>query len=186
MKTYITFLGIIAAGMLYLPGHAAAYNTTNQSATALTDNIGLFTIEFQLGTQKYDTYVPIFAKRDLPHDSNAGLLGYEFLTNSEEPTTVGESAAIVLSSAPIKDGMYYLPAGSGAVLTLITFLNVPEEVPEQDVALHVTELPFYFGDDQQPQRLNVSELKRYITPEVDLNEESDVVSGNVMTLTSTQ
>lgn len=174
------FFALLLGVFFLAPGVAGAYVTTDQQVFPLGENAALFTVEFRFGLQNDSVHLPVFAKRGLENGANAGMLGYDILADGETPTTLGESAAILLGSAAIQDGMYVVPEGRATRFTLVTVLVFPEDAPETDVALRVTELPFYVGEEKQARHMNNSELKAYTTPEVELNEDGVRSNGTVV------
>jgi hypothetical protein len=153
------------------PFAAEAYFTTGQTATKLSPNVALFTIEYAFGLKDHDMYMPIIAERNLLRESSEKKVGYVFTDNGKNKEE-GTSVALVLSSAPIEKGMYKIAKGAAQKMTLLAFLSVDERVTEEDFALHVQKLPYYVdkgGKALEALQLNPSELQYYLTNEIELN-----------------
>lgn len=170
MKRIFIF-ALIAAFFTISSNTAYGYSTTAQSAIPLTEHAALFTITYKFGHQDHDVYLPIVATRDLAHGSMTKELGYEILEDSRDTTDAGTAFGMVLSNAEIVDGMYKTKMGWGNTFTLVVLYTTPETLGENDYALRVTDLPFYFGEKREAQQLNKTELQHYTTPEVELNNE---------------
>lgn len=176
MKSFsMTYVGTTVAlltvfAMIVFPAPTSAYVTTDQNVVRLSDTAALFTITYQFGHKDLNFYMPIVPVRDLAHDSHSKNLGFEILEDGDNATTEGTATGIVLSGAPIVDGMYRTPADRFTQFMLVVLFTVPDEAEENDYALHVQELPFYMGDDREYQKLNPSELQYYVTPTVSLND----------------
>lgn len=173
MKTGHISTGIFAALLLaLLPQVTLGYFTTGQTATKLSNTASLFTIEYAFGLEKNDIYMPIIAERGLAWESEAKKVGYTLRENGEDIMTNGKATGIVLSSAPIVNGMYKLEKGNAHKMTLLVILTTSSTESESDYALQVDKLPFYVdkGDQGlQTLQLNPSELQYYVTKEVELN-----------------
>lgn len=181
-----------AACIIGAPGNIQAYYTTAQEAQLLREDTALYSITYRFGLKDEPIWLPVFAERDLAFNSDAMKAGYQFIVDEETTLADGLSAGFVTSDATMQDGLYYVPAGEVRFFTLHVLLQVPSDYPEtDDVALNVSELPFYVGEDRRYERLNPPELQYYTTPEVDLNEypavrTSGSVNGPVMKITLTK
>lgn len=171
----ITQISIGVFTMLFLallPQVTLGYFTTGQTATKLSNTASLFTIEYAFGWGKNDIYMPIFAERGLAWESTLKKVGYTLREDAKDIATNGKASAIVLSNAPIVDGMYKLEKGKAQKMTLVVVFTTASTTPETDYALQVDRLPFYVdkGNKQlQTLQLNPSELAYYVTKEVELN-----------------
>ncbi len=156
---------------LGIPGVSQAYLTTAQSAKRFSDTTALFTVTYRFGFLNREAYLPISAVRNLAFSTTSDAVGYTLLDGAATNTPVGTMNGLVLSSAEIRDGMYYLPAGKAADFTLVAALTTGTTTKEADYALTISSLPFYMIDDRTKTRgrLNPSELQYYTTPEVELN-----------------
>ena len=153
------------------PAVTQAYFTTNQQALAVTDTTGFFTITYEFGFDTRDAYLPIAATRgDSDHEK---VLIYDIMADEEDVVEDGTAAGMVLSTAEIRDGRYYIPAGETASFTLFVVYTAPEGETEEDYSVQVTHLPFdmHFLDTGYVNEngLNEPELRPYITPEIELN-----------------
>jgi len=107
------------------------------------------------------------------HDKSEEKLGYTIRNDKEEVTTDGDTASFIHSTAEIKDGMYFVPKGSRASFTLVTFFRTQTGTPTEKYSLLVENLPFLVdmgNPELQVRDLNPSELKYYTTDEVRLNQ----------------
>lgn len=165
--------GFLAAFVLAaLPSATQAYFTTGQTAESLTSNAALFTIEYAFGLEEHDIHMPVVAVRNLSEENSRSKVGYTVHENGETVTTEGTAAAIVLSKAPIVDGMYKIQKGIAQKMTLLVLYVSDEDALEEDYSLQVDWLPFNVdqGDGKfQELQLNPSELQYYVTKEVELN-----------------
>ena len=167
MYKIFIFFALTLCGMLSAPAVGHAYFTTEQHAFTINDRIGVFTIEYQFGHEKYDVYMPILALRGSTERSDA--LSYEIL-NEDDLKTKGTAAGIVLSStARVEDGMYRIPKGTSATFTLLGFYTPHASEHDDTFRMQVTHLPFSFNETQELQ-LNPSELTYYVTPALTLTK----------------
>ena len=175
-KHYISGSLFALALAAVVPLHAEAYFTTAQSASKISDSAALYTIEYAFGLEDYDIYMPIVAERNLAHESEEKKVGYFFTEDTGELKAEGTSAALVLSAAPIVNGMYKIEKGVAQKMTLLAVLAVDDSVEEEDFALQVQRLPYYVdkgGDELVALQLNPSELQYYKTEEIELNTRTE-------------
>lgn len=169
MKIHIA--GLFLLGFLAVPSMVDAFGFEGQTATRLTDDLVLYTVEYQLGYEKFAMETPVAAIRS-ERNTEQDRVTYQFLDNSDEPTDIGVAHAIVLSSASTEGEMYQVEQGSRESFTLVTILKLPEVIDENlDVALQITTLPFLLSAEEKTVEngLNVSELQYFITDEVDVD-----------------
>lgn len=172
MKIFLSvFCSSFLCFVLLAPQSSQAYLTTAQSAKAVSSTTALFTITYHFGFLTRELYMPIIAKRDLIGTTTSSEAAFTLLDHKGATTTIGLMNGIVLSTATIKDGQYYLPAGTSADFTLVAALTVPTSTSSADYALQVTALPFTMIDNNTTVvgHLNPSELQYYVTPEIELN-----------------
>ena len=175
MKTTAYIFALAFITTFILPLSASAYETTGQRAQKINETTALYFIDFSFGHEDHDTYIPVLAVRDQEHGSKLKSLGYEILEESEEETDRGVTQAIVFKkneNVTIENGMYKVPKGYKGSFTLAVVYTTDNALFEADYAVQVTDLPFYWDTDKKYQRLNESELKYYITPEVELNSDN--------------
>ncbi len=176
MKTVHISIGIFAALLLaLLPQVTLGYFTTGQTATKLSDTASIFTIKYRFGLPKNDIYMPIMAERGLQWESDAKKVGYSLREDSENIQINGKATGIVLSNAPIVNGMYKLEKGKAYTMQLVVVFTTASNTLETDYALQVDRLPFYVdrgNDGLQTLQLNPSELQYYVTKEVELNTDN--------------
>ena len=165
MKLHHFIFGLIMCAGTLSTGAAEAYVTTNQTAQTFGPDTELFTITYHFGAAKYDFYLPITALRDTTNGTNK-VLGYTILNGSGTTTTTGLTTALVLSQAAIKDGRYFIPAGTSTDFTLVAIWHKPPHTTVLPYQLLVTALPFTqnVNDILYENHLNPSELQYYITP----------------------
>lgn len=173
MKTHILSLAVITALFcISIPHTSSAYFTTNQSATKLSETVAMYAIEYAFGLKDKDIYMPIMAERNLMQDSDQKEVGYGLYENGTDLQTQGTTAGLVLSSAPVVNGMYKIEKDNAQKMTLFVIFSTPKNQHEDDYALQITKLPYYVdmgNGELQMQQLNLSELQYYVTKEVELN-----------------
>jgi hypothetical protein len=171
MKKHYISGAIVAIALFALAPNAQAYFTTNQIASVINKNAAVFAIQYEFGLEKNDIYMPIAVERGLTSQNDEKKVGYT-LRNDEKILESGTAAGLVLSSAPIVDGMYKIAKGTVEKMTLFVVLITPEDAREMDYRLQVDALPYYVDRDEeqlQKLQLNPSELQYYATKEVELN-----------------
>jgi len=164
--------GLAALVFAALPHASEAYFTTNQAAIKLNQTTALFAIEYSFGLEKSDIYMPVLAVRNLTEENSRSTVGYSVREESETVTTEGTAAGIVLSKAPIVDGMYKLEKGESHKMTLVVLYTTSSDAHEEDYALQMDWLPYNVDHNSgslQELQLNPSELQYYVTKEVELN-----------------
>jgi hypothetical protein len=162
--SHLIFGLIICAGTLSA-GTTHAYFTTKQTVRTFNPDTELFTITYHFGATDKDFYLPITALRDTSNTSNKNL-GYSIVDESGKTSNIGSTTALVLSHAQIKDGRYFVPAGTSSDFTLVTILHRPPHTSTVPYRLLVTALPFTMNirGTLYENHLNPSELQYYITP----------------------
>lgn len=169
MKTF--FAGCLTAAVfvtLSIPQPSLAYKTTSQSARSYGETTALFTITYRFGFLNRELYMPVQASRGLTTARDA--VGYELMAGATT-SALGSVNAMVLSTAEIKDGMYYLPEGKAADFTFVGVLTLPAGANVADYKAQLTALPFVMVDNGQriKAQLNPSELQYYKTPTAGMN-----------------
>lgn len=171
MKTYIS-LGVFFTTFLFAtPYYSEAFTPTNITATRLTNTTAMYTISFQFTPTYHDYYVPAYSVRTEDRSSNSQI-GYQFLVDKEVATTAGEQATLLFSDSPLVNGSYKVPQYKTGKFTLVAFLRTNKNTPEADYALNITSLPFTQTNQNtgtQHNKLTPSELRRFITDEIELN-----------------
>lgn len=162
------YIFAVACALVVLaPGAAQAYQMTDSSAVKLNDTTYLFTIEYQLGSVKYDMTAPIGAVRSAAADTP--YLNYSFVQDTDGQLIGGRSSALVLSTAQVQGAEYFVPQGEASRFTLFTILSF-EEAPQLDeLQLQVTKLPFTLTAEGTTQEngLSSGELQSYNTPKIE-------------------
>jgi len=158
---------IACALMVVSPGVTQAYQMTNSSATKLNDTTYLFTIEYQLGSVKFDIAAPIGAVRS--GEADTPYLNYSLVQDEAGQLIGGSSAALVLSTAQVQGTDYFVPKGEARRFTLFALLSFAETPQLDEIQLQVTKLPFTLTAEGTTQQnvLSSGELQSYITPKVE-------------------
>jgi hypothetical protein len=153
----VALIAFVVASVITTAHSVEAYQTTGQEAFTVDEHTGVYVINFAFGHGKYDISIPVHAGRSTEKSDTS--VSYDVLSNTEE--TSGSSTGIILSDAPLRDGMYVVPKGKMMNFTLLVFYT-PKSTVATEYHLAVTHLPFSFNGTQQL-RLNPSELKYYQT-----------------------
>jgi len=173
MSTVKISVGLMAFSLLALtPFVSMAYFTTSQAATAINSTVAMYTISYAFGREDEDIYMPIMTQRTATLAEDSQKVGYSFTENGNQIRENGTAVALVLSSAPVVNGMYKIEKGTVKSMVLFALLVTEPNQHEADYALQVTHLPFYIdrGDGHlEAHHLNVTELQYYVTKEVELN-----------------
>ena len=165
--------------LLIAPSTSLGYFSTDRTATAVTNQTALYSIDFTFGFSEKDVYIPVMTQRTEINDITNPLLGYTFTTSDEGDTQAGTATGLVLSNMPIVDNMYKVSAGHRGYFTLIVALTLDESDPKAKYGLQVTNLPFIIEKKTKSQQhgLNIHELGlgkpglfAYHTKEVGLNK----------------
>lgn len=155
--------------LVLLPSSLSAYTVTDTRAYRVNNTTALFYIQYAFGHENHDFYLPVLATRDQKFGSKTKSVGYEIMQDDDFDTSDGTTQAIVLANLPIENGMYKIPKGYNAPLTLAVIFTTTTETPDAEYAVAVTDLPFYSDDELTYARLNPSELQYYETDTVHLN-----------------
>ncbi len=165
-------LGLAVYALFALPFSADAYFTTGQIAGKINESAALFAIEYTFGLEDRDMYMPVLAERTLSSKSERNKVGYTIRNSDGEEVTDGTAVGLVLSGAPLVNGMYKLEKGDPHEMTLLIIYIAPEGSTEEDYALKIDWLPFEVdrgSKARQELQLNPSELEYYTTKAVELN-----------------
>ena len=150
------------------PTLSHAYQTTSQTAVPYGNDKVLFTVSYKFGFLNRDLYMPISAVRGLDTTDTSGNLGYGIVAGGVIDAKIGRTTGLVLSSAEIKDGQYYLPRGKNGSFTLVVVMDSKPALNTKDLSLLMTSLPFTMVEKGKSYQafLNPSELQYYVTPKV--------------------
>jgi hypothetical protein len=159
--------GIVCALLIAAPGVTQAYQVIDSSATKLNDTTYLFTIDYQLGFEKYDVLAPIGVVRS--GEADTPYLNYALTQDEDENLIGGQSAALVLSTAQVRGAEYFVPKGEARRFTLFALLSFNDAPELNELQLQVTKLPFKLATEELTQQngLSQGELQSYITPKVE-------------------
>ena len=167
MKKLYTSLGVTVFALCISPSLSEAYFTTNQSVQRINAENAVLTVSYKFGHDDKDMYLPTTAVRAGSVTADGTSLTYGLYENGDDLKGNGVSQAVIISKAPVVDGMYKIAKGTVQTFTVLVLLSTNESELEADYALHVDALPFKIETDVQ--KLNPSELQYYATKEVELN-----------------
>lgn len=160
---------IFATAFLLAPSASEAYTPYDITVISLSEAAALYEISFNLGNQSRDITVPISTQRANSETATSpSEVGFTFTASEGGDSNAGEATGLVYSNASVIDGMYHVPAGTGASFTLFVILKLEKEDPRAKYGLQVTSLPFGLGDQQNG--LNIHELSNYKTKQIGLNK----------------
>jgi hypothetical protein len=170
---------VCATLLLIMPNISLGYFATQRTATRVTNETALYSIDFSFGFAEKDVYIPVMTERTEVNDITNPLLGYTFTTSETGDTQAGTAVGLVLSDMPIVNNMYKVSAGHRGHFTLVVALSLDETDPKAKYGLQVTNLPFLIDQKEGLQRrgLNIHELGigkpglfAYHTKEIGLNK----------------
>jgi len=158
---------IILAAVAFAPGVSSAYNAISSSATKLNDTTFLYTINYQLGSQKYDIMAPIGTVR--AGERGSPYVSYTFTQDEDEQLIGGKASAVVLSTAQVVNNRYQVKAGEAQRFTLFALLTFDEAPDLDESQLRVNRLPFTLTNNEGTREngLSSGELQSYVTPKVE-------------------
>lgn len=136
MKAHIVSF-VIGISILLAPAVGQAFVATNHSFTALSDRVGLYQLQYELGYDQYDMVVPA-----LVGDAAAGRIAVEAASPQAGVTVYGIALG---DSNTLEQGQYRIAAGDVMRFTLylIVMADTASSLPE---SLAVTALPFTLQD----------------------------------------
>lgn len=134
-------LALFILGALFIIPHQSAAATS----IPLTDNAGLFIINFDFLAGDEDYLIPIGAKYGLAFGSESPYAGYKIFSGDKDAVTT-KSSAITLSDAEVIDGRYYkIEAGERAQFTMLVVAEVPENLTTTHYRAELSHLPYFNG-----------------------------------------
>jgi hypothetical protein len=144
MKTMkLKLFAVALCGVFLIPqlSHAGV------TAVAMTDNTGLFIINFDFIAGKEDFRIPIGVLHGLDFGSTSTFAGYKVFSGDREVTDISKTAGIVLSKQPVVDGMYYeIKAGERAQFSLVSLVTIPESNTLTHYHTELSHSPYRVGD----------------------------------------
>ena len=168
----------LLAFTLLLPLTSSAYTSTKQTAIQLSEQRSVYMIEFAFGTRFNDFYIPIRAVKDVPYNSERDVLGYSVIADRTRIAQEVETRSMVISNLEVVDNTFYrIPAGQSGVLTLVTEVVVPTDIPDSEYLVQVNSLPHYVGEDRDRRTVNSVELRNFISPGIDMNIPLQIKDG---------
>ncbi len=159
----ILFLSLLSLCILVSSNSAEAYSASNQKAVRLSPEFSLFTITYTSKFLNRDAYLPVAAERGLDNENRKPIVGFELITDGGLRIKDGTAYAIVLSSASVKEKMYFTEENEAGSYTLVVLYK--HAADRNDTALQITSLPFIFEKDDKrtSTKLNEHELVDYRT-----------------------
>jgi hypothetical protein len=165
MKRYIFALFVCALFMIET-STTQAYFTTAQEAFTVDGKTAVFVIDYAFGHEDYDILMPMRAFTTKM--SGADALTYKITTLDGDPAR-GKAYGIVLSDAKLVKGMYLAEKGFRSTFRLLVIYTRGENEVGTSFRAQITKLPFTFKGVREL-GLNPSELEKYVTPYVTLDQ----------------
>lgn len=153
--------------LICLPNIADAYKTTDQSSVRLNSNTVLHVVTYEFGFLNADLWMPIVANREAELDDKKPQLSFEFQESDGALAWDGVSHAVVLSSATIKDGFYYVPKGRRASFTLLVLHESLSEISNEHLQVTGLSGVIQKNTGQFLIKLSDEELSDYRTSEIE-------------------
>ena len=139
MKTKLYIAAFLLIVGISLPQMSHASYVTDSKAIKITDSTYLFTIDFQLGFEKYGVSLPAFAARS---ESDKGL-SFSVVDGSGEAVRQAKTTGMILGKGPLtREGQYKVTKGAAGKFTLFGIVQVPESYTAETMSVEVTSLPF--------------------------------------------
>jgi hypothetical protein len=164
----VAVVTLVVVGWGTLPEEAAAWETTAQSATQLTDDTWLFSVTYRMAFLNRETELPILADRRSVPNPLLPTVQYDIVDAAGNTLTGARSTAIVLSDTPLIDRQYFLPSGRAGFFTLTAVVQLSPELVAADgtVQLRINWLPFTLTREGVVQQARVPEadLVNFVTP----------------------
>lgn len=140
------------------------------SAVKVTDNAAIFAIKFDFIAGKEAYRIPIGAQRGLPLGSDSNFIGYDVKSGSDSASQDVITSGLVLSTAPIADGLYYeIAPGERASFTFVSVATVPEAIATAEYQASLTHIPHFIGDSRT--EVSESRLGNFVSAPITLNRE---------------
>lgn len=166
-KRYI--LSALCVALFFFGTVATVHANTYGSALAATENTALYAITYTFTTEDYALALPVITDRSQDTAENSKTTNFTFTTSVDGNVNAGNATGLVLSSAAIKNGQYYIPENTTASFTLFVVLTLDADDPRAKYGLKMTNLPFTIIKDGQENQQNITSLSKYNTKEVGLN-----------------
>src|SRR6056297_2247290 len=141
MKSKITC--IFAVLILLSPSLTQAFTLENQRVVRISTDTWLYTNTAQYGSEDSETVVPIATAPNWKPRISGQYLRYQVLLSGQVIAGL-DTAAIVLSDAPIVDNQYVVPAGESYNFTLMSIVTLSDPVlpgEQINLSLEVTSEP---------------------------------------------
>lgn len=146
MKKVFVSIFVLAA-ILTANNEVAAYDTTAQKATRLTDDYVLFSISYDFGFLNRATLIPFIGYENVaPGAPNIkSVVSYSIETESGKPVDVMSGGFVTQAVTNDKKGVYYyLPYGKKNEYTLNVIAKIPKGAAKHRLA--ITSLPYVLED----------------------------------------
>ena len=132
MKLKIT--AICAFAILLSPTLSHAFVTETEQVTRLSNDVWLYVNTAEYGSTDQEVRIPVATAPNWVPRINGQYLKYQVLL-SDRPFAGLDTAAIVLSDAPIVDNQYVVPADGSYSFTLIALITIPNIGLDEQVNL---------------------------------------------------
>lgn len=151
---------------IFLGIHSAA--EAAGSATALTTNTGLYTLNYTFTTEDFELSVPVLTERTDSQTSSRH--GYSITTTEDGSKEAGTAYGLMLSNLPIVDGHYRIPKNTQAELQLVVLLRLDTSDPRAKYGLQVQNVPYTKIKGGETEQINITTTSSYRTNEIGLNK----------------
>jgi hypothetical protein len=175
------FLSTILLGGIFISIHtAAAFSVDDVDRSAFANNeagVAAYQISFTLGSRYEELRIPVVGERGLQNGSRQNHFGYQIEARRPRTAVVdtGTSTALILSKAPIENGMYVIEPGKRYTFMMLGVYKIGLGAGNE-YRLRLIELPFFMGEEKEPQHFTPSELKYFYTEAEDLYYDSDTLT----------
>jgi len=129
-KTIILFALLV----LCSPSLSHAFFAENARITQVLADTWLYIITAQYGSDDGEVTMPIAAAPNWKPRVSGEYLRYQVLL-SDRPFAGLDTAAIVLSDAPIVDNQYVVPAGASYSFTIMALITIPNVAQNEQINL---------------------------------------------------
>ncbi len=143
------------------------FSSQASSATLLTNNTVLFTIDFSFTDELFEVQVPIVAESGIDYLDRVDTVGYTIESEKEDSTEITNVKALVLSRSNIDGNHYSLPVGTTGDFTLMILATFAEPVTE-NLRASITKLPYWIDDRRTTVHQN--QLDELDTPTLEIAE----------------
>lgn len=180
MKVQYFYVAAFAALLLLSGSPAFAFSVNDVDRSAFANNeagLAAYQITFTIGGRSEEVRIPVLGERGLQNGSRQNHFGYQIEARRPRTAIVdtGTSTALIVSKAPIEDGMYVVKPGERYTFMMLAVYKIGLGAGNE-YRLRLIELPFFLGEDKTPQHFTPSELKYFYTEAEDLYFNSDTLT----------